>query len=396
MLKKSTWKYFSLFTALCSSALNVSFAEEASALQNNIVLDSSIPVLDMRDYQNLERRPIFMEKLSNALKEVGFFAILHPGVDPKILDLAYDRAKEFFQLDQVTKRKIFHPELNGQRGYIPGESAKGASIGDFKEFLHIGRELPEIDLARLGMLRNIWPEEVSLKEPLTSLYTSLEEHFRPLEEAISTLLGKPADYLSSMTKESVTLLRAIHYFQSPPSEAYWASPHTDINLITILPRATAEGLQVKNKNGEWIDVVVPDGAFIVNSGDMLENLTNGMYRSGPHRVLAKHDGYERFSMVLFIHPRPTVRLDPLPECIEKTGGVRKYADATAFELLSERLVDLGLASRPLMEGLVNSGLMERLIEVGRASPKAMQKLKEEGLASDAMLLELEKLKKISN
>ena len=137
-------------------------------------------------------------------------------------------------------------------------------------------------------------------------------------------------------------------------------------------------------------MIVPENAFIINAGDMLENVTNGLFRSGPHRVVDNGSGKERFSMVFFVHPRSSDRLDPLPDCIKKTGGVRKYANATRFELLEERLVDLGLASPAMMKDLADCGLMERLIEVGRASPKAMKKLKDAGLASPEVLAELEK------
>jgi hypothetical protein len=194
-----------------------------------------------------------------------------------------------------------------------------------------------------------------------------------------------------MTQDGECLLRAIHYPSNPPDDRLWAAAHTDIDLFTILPRATAEGLQVLNKQGEWIDVRVPEGAFIVNGGDMLENLTNGFFRSSVHRVVANGNNHERYSMVIFIHPKAADRLDPLPQCIEQTGGMRKYAHATRWELLEERLADLGLASPEMLEHLATCGIMERLIEVGRASPKAMERLKSAGLANEAVLAELERI-----
>jgi isopenicillin N synthase-like dioxygenase len=224
-----------------------------------------------------------------------------------------------------------------------------------------------------------------------ALFSALEECMFPLQTATAEALGVESDLFTNMTKDGELLLRAIHYPASPPEGRFWAGEHTDIDLFTILPCATAEGLQVQNKQGEWIDIKVPADAFIINAGDMLENITNGEFRSGLHRVVAKEDGYERYSIVLFIHPRSPDRLDPLPDCIARTGGVRKYANANRLELLEERLVDLGLASFPMMQDLAESGLMERLIEVGRASPGAMKKLQEAGLASDVVLQELSRL-----
>src|SRR5690606_27127120 len=164
----------------------------------------------------------------------------------------------------------------------------------------------------------------------------------------------------------------------------------DIDLFTILPRATAEGLQLQNANGEWIDVVVPDNAIIINAGDMLQNITNGLYKSARHRVINKNPSSERYSMVAFIHPRPSDRMDPLPNYIAAVGS-RKFGNLTAQELLFERLIELGIHSPALLEQFAKSGAPERLLEVNRASPKALQALKDANLASPTILAALENI-----
>lgn len=355
------------------------------------VFDATIPVLDMDEYFEDATREKFVKELYDALKEVGFFAVINTGVDAEILDKAYRSAFDFFSLPLERKMKAFSAAANGQRGYVPGESAKGVSYGDFKEFYHVGRELELMQLQALNMWQNIWPENFSLRAPMNTLLEALEESMFPLEEAIAEAIGAPLDLFTNMTRDGDVLLRAIHYPKNPPEDRLWAAEHTDIDLFTILPRATAMGLQVKNKKGEWIDIKVPENAFIINGGDMLENITNGEFRSGLHRVIAKEEGYDRYSMVFFVHPRSFDRLDPLPSCIARTGGARRYANASRLELLEERLVDLGLASYAMMEHLAKSGFMERQIEVGRASVKAMKKLRDAGLASDAVLEELNRL-----
>lgn len=352
--------------------------------------DSTIPVLDMNEYHNPATKDKFVQQLHDALHEVGFFAVINTGVDPDILDGAYQSCFDFFSLPMNEKMKAFSVEADGQRGYVPGESAKGAVSGDFKEFYHVGRERTPERLKALNMWKNIWPEDFNLKKPINRLFSALERYMAPLEEAMAETIGAPTDFFTNMTDDGDILLRAIHYPANPPKGAMWAAEHTDIDLFTILPRATAEGLQVKNKQGEWIDVIVPEDAFIINGGDMLENITNGELRSGEHRVIAKNDGYERYSIVFFVHPRSFDRLDPLPSCIVRTGGVRKYPNACRLELLAERLADLGLASPGLLEYLSKSGLMERQIELGRASVDAMKRLRDAGLASEAVLKELEK------
>jgi len=367
------WKTMVAFGALWSSVF---------------AFDATIPVLDMNDYFNLETHEQFIAELHSALQEVGFFAVVNTGVDPKILDEAYATAQEFFNLPLNQKMESFDVHADGQRGYVPGESPKGGTVGDFKEFLHVGRELSEEQQERLQYWKNIWPEDFDLKTSLCSLFDALQTYMIPLQEAMAEAIGERYNLFTETTAEGDLLLRASHYPPNPPENRMWAGEHTDIDLFSILPRATADGLQVCNKEGEWISVRVPENAFIINAGDMLENITNGEFRSALHRVMAQEENVERYSMVLFVHPRSDDKLDPLPGCIARTGGVRKYANATRLELLEERLVDLDLASYEMKQHLAESGLMERLLEVGRASPKAMRKLREEGLASPAVLQEL--------
>jgi isopenicillin N synthase-like dioxygenase len=363
----------------------------STAAANDSAFDATIPVLDMNEYYDEKTQGKFVQELYDALKEVGFFAVVNTDVDPNVLDTAYQACADFFTLPAHEKLKAFNAAATGQRGYVPSESAKGAAYDDFKEYYHIGREMNSAYLRALNMWKNIWPDNFNLRTPLVRLFAALEEYARPLEEAIAQAIGVPYDFFTNMTEDGDTLLRAIHYPANPPLDRLWAAEHTDIDLLAILPRSTAEGLQVKNKQGEWIDVRVPEGAFVINGGDMLENITNGELRSGEHRVIAKSGGYERYSIVLFVHPRSFDRLDPLPACIERTGGLRKYANATRLELLQERLVDLGHASPAVMEELAESGLMERQIEIGRASIKAMKRLRDAHLASDAVLKELRRI-----
>lgn len=337
-------------------------------------LDATIPVVDLNEFY--QSKETFIAKLSDALKEVGFFAVINTGVDSKTLDDAYDAAERFFRLNSSQKFQIYDAKLNGQRGYVPGETAKGQTDGDYKEFLHITRNWTPEQIEKYQMIPNIWPTQFDLENPMMKLFAALEEHLEPLQQAIALSINQPADFLNEMTREGNCLLRALHYPSNPPANRIWAGEHTDTDLLSILPRATADGLQVLNKNGEWIDVRVPENSFIVNAGDYLENMTNGLYKSCKHRVVDNGKGQERFSMVLFIHPRADDKMDPLPQCIALTGGVQKYANATGMELLMERLVDLDLASSQMVQDLADSGLMERLDKVGRASPKALEKVRE--------------------
>ncbi len=377
-------KWFSLFLAL---TITLSADEK-----------STIPVVDLDDFYNEEKHDSFMQELSHALETYGFFAVKNVGMDPVVVQEAFEAFEEFCNLDRDQKMLSSSSTNNGQRGYIPfqREVAKGSKYPDLKEFFHVAPERTEEQYERLGYYRNIWPEEVNLKEPIIRYIRALETYKKPLEKAFSELLMQKQEFITEMTEEGDCLMRLIHY-PAPNkgdanTQAIWAGAHTDIDMYTILPPATAEGLELQLANGEWIPVHAPADTFIVNMGDFFENLSNGKFRSGPHRVkspLGKGD-QERYSIVYFVHPHSLDPIDPLASMIEETGGVRKYATATRWELLMERLVDLNLASEAMIRELSASGLMERLIEVGRASPDAMQRLKDHGVASEAVLEELSK------
>jgi isopenicillin N synthase-like dioxygenase len=264
---------------------------------------------------------------------------------------------------------------------------------DYKEFYHMGRYN--------SPLPNVWPDQEGFQETMTTLFNELECYVVPLEEAIVATINLhansnlPLDFLNKETHDGFSLLRSLYYpamapemVQNLEAPLLWAAPHTDIDLFTILPFATEKGLQLEI-NGEWLNVIVPSDAFIVNVGDMLQNMTNGLFKSCKHRVCALEPNKERFSMVFFVHPRGETPLDPLPECIELTGGVQKFANGTRLEFLWERLLEVG-TSPELLEPYSKTGHTERQMEYGRASPQVVEMLLEHNLASPKLLEMLEK------
>lgn len=149
-----------------------------------------------------------------------------------------------------------------------------------------------------------------------------------------------------MTVNSDTILRIIHYPPIPataPPASLRAAAHEDINLITLLCEATADGLELRQHDGTWLSIRALPGQLIVDSGDMLQQLTNGRWQSTTHRVVnPANDLDRRFSMPFFVHPRPEVDLTPLPSCIAKVGK-QQFRSITAGEYLQQRLREIGLA-----------------------------------------------------
>lgn len=350
-------------------------------------LDSTIPVLDLQDYFNTRKQKTFIINVQEALHEYGFFAVKNTGVDEQIMDDLYESLKVFFLYDKSTKNQVNGKHVNNQRGYtsIGLESAKGSTLGDLKEFYSIGRSIKPLKAKQLGSWVNIWPTFMDLKNPAEKFYDHIDEYAELFQEIFSKALGKHKTFLEKLCKDGDSSCRMIHYpikNSTMSSKCVWAKAHTDINLFTILPKSTSEGLEVFH-NGSWKRVYVREDAFIINAGDFLEAFSNGYFKSSLHRVIKpKHAKKDRYASVFFVHPRSDAHIYPIKHWIKQTGGQAKYIKATRIELLMERLADLGLASNEMLHDLSESGVLERLLTVNRASPEAIKAVYDAEYASD--------------
>src|SRR5690606_16105435 len=193
----------------------------------------------------------------------------------------------------------------------------------------------------------VLPEEAvpGITEVLMLLHRRIYDLQRRFLRIIAVGLGAHEDYFESMLPNGSTLTRAIRYPPMPEApgggQHVWAGEHADINLITALPRATAPGLQVLTEDG-WVDAIAPEGKVIINTGMMLEVISNGVIPPGVHRVVAA-EGYEgeRYSVVQFCHPTPWTILSPLPSCCTPEHPAR-FAPIEAGDKLDEVLWQINL------------------------------------------------------
>ncbi len=315
----------------------------------------TIPVLDLRDFHaSSDRRTAFVTQLGQALEKIGFFAITHHGVDRALIQQAYQAAEQFFTLPELTKQQY------EQRGFVPfgREHAKDYPYPDLKEFWHVRRESPTEQTLAGGRPANPDITEVPQFRPvMTQLFAQLEACATELLKACALYLGELETLLSDMTQDGDTKLRILHYPPIPP-DAHPASlrsaPHEDINFITLLCEATDDGLELLQRDGSWVPVPAMPGQIIVDSGDMLQQITNGVLKSTTHRVVnTTRDRDRRFSMPFFVHPRKEIDLTPLPSCVTKIGQ-QKFPAITAGDYLMQRLREIGLANEEDQELKVKS------------------------------------------
>lgn len=321
------------------------------------ILFDEIPSLDLADFTsgNAEQKAQFVKKLGEAYENIGFVAIKNHGLSKELQDRLYDSIKKFFTLPDTIKTKYEKPEIGFQRGYTGKgkEHAKGRNTGDLKEFYHVGQERDEIpngDPVKNEYPDNIWPEELpEFKKDALEAFRTLENAGRNMLKAIALNLNLPEDYFEQKVAYGNSILRQIHYFpiENPdevPADAVRAAEHGDINLITLLMGASADGLQVLRKDGKWIPITALPDQLVVNVGDMLERLTNKKLKSTIHRVVnppRELMNTSRYSIPFFMHPRSEMDLTCLASCVDAENP-KQFADATAGEFLEERLRELGL------------------------------------------------------
>ncbi len=311
----------------------------------------TIPVVDLNDFRSgdLGRRQKFVTTLGDALVDIGFFAIENHGVPTELIESSYRLAQDYFKLPEEAKAQYEIKELKGQRGHtgFGKEHAKDSKAPDLKEFWHVGRELPTDHPRFQEYPRNLWPSEISdFKPSFSRLYETLDHCASDLLKAAALYLKLEESRFSSMAFEGNSILRVIHY---PPiaedrnPSSIRAAAHEDINLITLLCEATSSGLELLQRDGTWRPIHALKGQIIADAGDMLQNITNGLFKSTTHRVVNPDNSREeRFSMPFFAHPRSECDLTPLSSCVQISGGDVKYPKITAGEYLAKRLREIGL------------------------------------------------------
>ncbi len=317
-------------------------------------LYDEIPSLDLSLFVSgtEEEKENFVQALGDAYNTIGFVAIKNHFLDDRLSQELYTQIKKFFALDTTTKTKYEIEGLAGQRGYIGKgkEHAKGRKTGDLKEFYHIGQEVVDGDAIKSEYPDNVWVDEVpELKNVALEVYQKLEKTGIYMLRAIALYLGLDEYYFDQKVHNGNSILRPIHYFpiddpSQVPDDAVRAAEHGDINLITLLMGASADGLQVLRKDGKWIPITALPDQLVVNVGDMLERLTNNKLKSTIHRVVnppKEQMKSSRYSIPFFMHPRSEMKLNCLTECIDHDHP-KQFENITAGDFLNQRLAEIGL------------------------------------------------------
>jgi isopenicillin N synthase-like dioxygenase len=311
----------------------------------------NIPVVDLSDFLSGDegRKQAFVAALGKAYEEVGFVAVKNHGIPDDLIADLYKNVQQFFALPADSKLSYEKKELAGQRGYTSfgREHAKGFDAPDLKEFFQYGQTVEDGAKTADEYPDNVTVDEVPGFSPtLYKAYRAFEKSGKALLQAIALYLGLDEHHFDEYVHNGNSILRAIHYppIQGEPKSSIRAEQHEDINLITLLVGASADGLQILTKGNEWVGVTSLPEQIVVNVGDMLQRLTNNKLKSTTHRVVNPPRelwGTSRFSIPFFLHPQGSMSLASLSSTIDEAHP-KAYEDATAGEYLDERLREIGL------------------------------------------------------
>lgn len=315
---------------------------------------STIISLDLNKFKHGtdSEKQQFVHDLGEAYEKIGFVAVYNHQLSDETSENLYKYTKAFYDLPLHVKLKYKIEGLAGQRGFTPWgtEHSKDSKVGDLKEFFHFGQTVPTELQGEYDYPSNVLVDEVTeFNKYGLQAFADLQETGMYMLRAIALYLELDEFYFDELIRYGNSILRPIHYgpIKNAPENAVRAGQHEDINLITLLMGASAEGLQVLDKKDNWIPITALPNQLVVNVGDMLQRLTNNKLKSTTHRVVnppKEKWGQPRYSIPFFLHPISEMRLDCLPNCIDE-GNPKQYDDISAGEFLTERLIEIGLLEK---------------------------------------------------
>lgn len=308
---------------------------------------TTLPVIDVSDLSsgNPAGKSHVVAELGRACRETGFFYIVNHGIPQATRDAVFAAARTFFSLPLAFKEESSYKLSRHNRGYIALEGERlnvNAPLSDYKEAFNVGLELaaddPEVLADKPYRGVNLWPALPGWRDTVLSYYNACWALGRRIHHGFALDLGIAEDFFEDKLDAPLAILRLLHY---PPhshrgdrAPDSGAGVHTDYGNLTIVATDEVAGLQVRARNGQWIDAPCIPNAFVCNIGDCLMRWTNDVYVSTPHRVAIPVQ--DRYSVAFFLDPNPDARVEVLQNCVVP-GTQPKYSPISGAEYLRERL-----------------------------------------------------------
>ena len=290
--------------------------------------------------------------IDDACRSVGFFSVTGHGVDHDVIERAHRAAQAFFDLPEEARLGAAKPSPTAPYGYVPfsaealNRSIGGAGPPDLKETYNVGpvgappRPLSEMTDPdeRDVWAPTVWPPAMpELRPALEAYYVAMADLAATIMDGFAIALHLGRGWFDPFIDEHGSALRLAHYppLRTPPAAGELrAGAHTDYGTLTILRLDAEPGLQVRSPDGSWSDVGAPDGALVINLGDLMQRWTNDRWRSTMHRVVVpagRHDA-RRLTMPFFHNANWDARV----ECIVGDDEQPRYQPVLAGAHLMEK------------------------------------------------------------
>jgi isopenicillin N synthase-like dioxygenase len=317
---------------------------------------SDIPIIDVSGLrsEHLRERQAVAAALGRAARDVGFLYVIHHGIPVTLLHATFEAAHALFDLPSAQKQALdirHSPHNRGYAGFLT-EQLDETALPDRKEAFNIGFDLsaddPEVLAGAPFRGVNVWPDLPGWRATMLAYFDACMELSRAMHRGFALDLGIEEDFFSPLIDRPMATLRMLRYpprDPTSPPEALGAGTHTDYGNITLLATDGVAGLEVRRRDGTWIEAPSVPGALIVNIGDLLMRWTNDIYVSTPHRV--RQPVQQRHSLAFFLDPNPEAEVAVLRSCL-KPGQIAKYPPISGAAYLRARLdatyIGAGLAA----------------------------------------------------
>jgi isopenicillin N synthase-like dioxygenase len=313
--------------------------------------DATVPVIDISPFSSSDEamRRTTVRQVKNACERVGFFVITGHGVPAATLTNAFSQSRAFFARPIDEKMQIKRPGPGISRGYnaVAGQSL-GLTMGnkvppDLMESMGFGPFATNDDpYWRAGFGRvhghpNLFPDDMpQLRAAVEDYWFAMEALAGRLSRIFALALDLDEDFFVRRSDRHVTNMRINYYPRQdkvPEPGQLRAGAHSDYGAFTILSGEEAPGgLQVLRRGGDWADVPLSDGAFVINIGDLLMRWTNDRWVSTIHRVVNPPDAVrrdvDRMSIAFFFLPNHDVSVRCIESCTSPHNPPR-YPTVTA-------------------------------------------------------------------
>lgn len=306
----------------------------------------SLPIIDISPLhsENREEWQSVIRQIDSACRELGFFYVVGHGIPQQQFDDIESMAAKLFALPESEKQKISIEESSNHRGWGRLSAEKLDPLGelDCKESFDMALDLSPYHSQVLRCPKlygpNQYPNIEGFAQAVSQHYSLTLDVGLKILKAMALALGEQEDFFSKSFTLPISVLRMLHY-PSQTKETNGAGAHTDYGCITLLYQDQSGGLQVLNKQQQWMDAPPVKGAFVVNIGDLMQRWTNDIYRSTKHRVTSPISGKPRFSMPFFVEPDFDTPIETLDSCLEEKVEQAGYPLVTAGDWILSRFED---------------------------------------------------------